>query len=153
MLPGKSSWPAAATPAADPVAAGACMRPTASGMENHCGAERPKSSAKSMAAVSKRSCRPVARYRSNRLSQVSSWSLRAPCGPSTSIKPASAPASSPLAKRMARLFQLRVVRELLHVDGERLGRGKTHAGASGLRDRAGMRHCRECGSRDRLLNG
>ena len=43
------------------VVAGALIRPTASGTEYHCGAERPKRPAKSIAAVSKRSCCPVAR--------------------------------------------------------------------------------------------
>jgi len=38
-----------------------CMRSTASGMDIHCGAERPNRPAKSMAAVSKRSCCPMAR--------------------------------------------------------------------------------------------
>jgi hypothetical protein len=59
-------------------AAGAFMRLTASGIENHCGAERPKRPAKSIAAVSKRSCWPTARYRSNSVSHVSSWSMRGP---------------------------------------------------------------------------
>jgi hypothetical protein len=42
--------------ASDGAAGAACMRPTASGIENHWGAERPNRPAKSMAAVSKRSC-------------------------------------------------------------------------------------------------
>jgi hypothetical protein len=51
-----SGWPGA-----EACADGVFMRPTISGMENHCGAERPKRPAKSMAAASKRSCRPAAR--------------------------------------------------------------------------------------------
>ena len=64
------AWPVG--PVGDAAGDGAVMRPTSSGMENHCGAERPKRPANSMAAVSNWSCMPAARYRSNSVSQVSS---------------------------------------------------------------------------------
>ena len=74
---------------------------TMSGKENHCGAERPKRTANSIADFSNLSCSPVARYRSNRVSQVSTCSARSAPGARISSNPASAAASSPLANKMA----------------------------------------------------
>ena len=145
MLPGRSSWPAAATPPA--AAAGRRRMHAADGFGN----------ARTTAAPSGRSGRrnrwrpfrsgPAGRWRGTGrtgVSQVSSWSMRAPCGAEHLHQAGLGARVVAIGEADRRLFQFRVVRELLHVDGEQLGRGKTRAGASRLRERAGAGHRREC---------
>ena len=72
---------------------------TSCGRLNHCGADQPNCCAKSSARLSNLSRSPVARYRSNSVSQVSACCAREPSGPAARRSICSAAGSkSPLAK-------------------------------------------------------
>ena len=112
--------------------AASAAKPSCAGMENHSGAERPYCAAKSMARVSKRSCCPVARYRSNSVIQISSCCAGSSCWccASTSSSPDSAPAWSPLANRMAASSRSG---SCTNSSGSNAGAGAA-VGAAGLKD-------------------